>query len=132
MGASIIVCRLKIVPAITLAFSLTGIALASPSNKWRLECSGGADSDGVIVFQILPQGGSARVVEVSVKKGTSENAVARRIRDVFRSTLPKDGFHVEVDDGEDVLVKRRGKTPNFDLIVQSNSVKGVRVNPDRE
>jgi len=29
-------------------------------------------------------------------------------------------------------VKRRGKTPNFDLIVQSNSVKGVRVNPDRE
>jgi len=132
MGASIIVCRLKILPAITLAFSLTGIALASPSNKWRLECSGGADSDGTIVFQIVPKGGTAIVVEVDVRKGTSENAVARQIRDVFKARLPKEGFQVEVDDGEDVLVKRRGKTPNFDLIVQSNSVKGVRLHPDKE
>jgi hypothetical protein len=132
MAARLVVCRLRVVPAVVLAFSLTGIAFASPSNKWRLQCSGGADSDGVIVFQIVPKGGSARIVEVSIAKGTGENAVARRIRDVFEATLPKEGFHVEVDDGEDVLVKKRGRTPNFDLIVQSNSVEGVRINPDKE
>jgi len=132
MGLSVVVCRLKIVPAVVLAFSLTRLAYASPSNKWRLQCSGGADSDGVSVFQIVPKDGAALVVEVHVKKGTSENGVARRIRDVFKANLPKEGYNVEVDDGEDVLVKKRGKTPNFDLVVQSNSVKGVRLNPDKE
>ena len=132
MDARLVVCRLKVVPAVVLAFSLTGIAQATPSNKWRLQCSGGADSDGVIVFQIAPKGLTALVVEVTVKKGTSENGVARQIRDVFKAKLPKDGYKVEVDDGEDVLVKKRGKTPNFDVIIQSNSVKGVRINPDKE
>ena len=40
--------------ALLLAAALA--AEANPSNKWRLEFSGGADSDGVIVLRITPKG----------------------------------------------------------------------------
>lgn len=102
------------------------------SNKWRLECSGGADSDGQIVLHLTPKDGTRQVLTIPVSRGTGENAVARTIRDSLRSQLDKNGFHVEVDDGEDVLVKRRGRTPNFALQVAENTVKGVRLNLDKE
>ena len=49
------------------------------SNKWRLECSGNAESDG-----------------------------------------------------EDVLVKRKGRAPDLALQVAGNTVEGLRLNPDKE
>ena len=102
------------------------------SNKWRLECSGGADSDGQIVLHLTPKDGARQVLTIPVTRGTGENAVARTIRDSLRSQLDRKGFNVEVDDGEDVLVKRRGSTPNFALQVAENTVKGVRLNLDKE
>lgn len=102
------------------------------SNKWRLECSGGADSDGRITLHLTPKDGELRVVTVAVARGTGENAVARTIRDALRSQLDKKAFHVETDDGEDVLVKRRGRTPDFALRVAENTVEGVRLNLDKE
>jgi len=117
---------------LALAALVATAAFARPSNKWRIQCSEGAKSDGVIVFHLQPEGGTVQVIEVSVAKGTGENAVARRIRDVFREQLSPERYHVEVDDGEDVLVKKKGSTPNFDLRVESNSVKAVRINMDRE
>jgi len=115
-----------------LAALVATAAFARPSNKWRIQCSEGAKSDGVIVFHLQPEGGVVQVIEVSVTRGTGENAVARRIRDVFREQLSPQHYHVEIDDGEDVLVKKKGNTPNFDLRVESNSVKAVRINVDRE
>ena len=44
------------VAATLLATALA--AQASPSNKWRLQFSGGADSDGTIVLRITPKGGT--------------------------------------------------------------------------
>ena len=60
------------------------------------------------------------------------DGVARKIRDVLRAKLDSKAFSVEVDDGEDVLVKKAHSQPNFGLKLVSNSVKAVRINLDRE
>ncbi len=115
-----------------LAFLVSTVAMARPSNKWRIQVSESAKSDSAVVLQFAPIGEEAFEVEVTVEKGSGENAVARRISKVLRSALPAERYHVEVDDGEDVLVKKRGQAPRFDLKIVSNSVRSVRVNLDRE
>jgi hypothetical protein len=107
-------------------------AHAKPSNKWRIEVSEGANSDGEIVFRVEPVGAEAMEVRVAVKDGTRENEVAKTIRDAFEAQLPGDGYHVEVDDGEDVLVKAKRGAGDFDLNLLDNTVKSVRINLDRE
>jgi hypothetical protein len=105
---------------------------AGPSNKWRIEVSEGANSDGEIVFLIKPIGAEAIEVRVSVKDGTGENVVAETIGNALKAQLPGDGYHVEVDDSEDVLVKANKGPADFDLILVGNTVKSVRINLDRE
>ena len=106
--------------------------LSDYSNKWRIECSGGADSDGRVVLHITPKGESHQEVTVAIAKGTGENAVARVIRDALKAQLDSKRFHVEIDDGEDVLIKKRGRTTDIALQVAANTVAGVRLNPDKE
>ena len=106
---------------------------ARPSNKWRIQCSSDADSDGVVTLLLSPKGAEAIEVAIAIKKDTGENAVARAIRNALKADARvAKRYKVEVDDGEDVLVKKRGGEPNFDLKVVSNTVKGVRFNLDRE
>ena len=107
-------------------------ALAHHSNKWRLQFSGGSHSDGEIVLEISPKGGDAFTVHIPVPADESENAVAKTVTHVLREELPSDAFHVERDDGEDVLIKKKHGAASFDLEVVFNSVKHVRVNPDSE
>jgi hypothetical protein len=116
--------------AALLLFSALPVFAAS--NKWRIQCSEGAKSSGEIVFRFTPKGGTAFDVAVAIPDGTSENHVARIIRDTFRQKLDGAKFHAEIDDGEDVLVKKKGSQPNFDLQVLSNTVKAVRIGLDRE
>ena len=123
--------------AFTTAVFAVGYASASQpgaktSNKWRIEFSEGANSDGVIMFRITPTGGEAIDVSASITDGTRENSVASKVRDAFKAQLPDGAYHVEKDDGEDVLVKRRGDTPSFSLELVSNSVKSVRIHIERE
>ncbi len=117
---------------ILLGLVVSAAAFAHPSNKWRLQFSGGSHSDGEIVLQFSPKGGEAFTVHIPVPADESENAVAKTVTNVLRDKLPADAFHVERDDGEDVLIKKKHGTANFDLIVVFNSVKHVRINPDRE
>lgn len=119
-----------LVVLVLLAVSMA--AVASPSNKWRLQFSGGADSDGTIVMLITPEGGTPIEASVAIKKGTGENAVAKAVVTGLKSQLSKDHFHVERDDGEDVLIKKKHGTPDFDFAVKSNDVKGVRIRPEHE
>ena len=107
-------------------------AFAGSSNKWRIEVSEGANSDGEIVFNVTPDDGEAIEVRVAVKDGTRENKVARTISDAFESQLPSDDYHVEVDDGEDVLVKKKRGAENFDLNLVSSTVKSVRIDIEKE
>ena len=122
----------RVLAALSLLVLVALPSLARPSNKWRIQCSESAKSDGRIVFLISPKGGEPIKVVIEAKKGTGENAMARHIRDGLRAQLPKEEFHVEVDDGEDVLVKKKGKAPNFDLEIEENTVKSFRMNLDRE
>jgi hypothetical protein len=110
---------------------LSAAALSS-SNKWRIEVSEGANSDGEIVFHVTPNGGEAIEVRVAVKDGTRENKVAKTISNAFAAQLPEDQYNVEVDDGEDVLVKKKGGADNFDLSLVSSTVKSVRIDVEKE
>jgi len=123
---------LRFLVLLSLVTLFASLPAHAGSNKWRIQVSEGAKSDGEIVFRFAPEGVDAYEVAVPVAKGTGENAVARRIRDVLREKLDRAAFTVEVDDGEDVLVKRTASGGNFDLKVVSNSVKAVRINLDRE
>jgi hypothetical protein len=116
--------------ALGALLAMTGAA-ASPSNKWRIQVSGGAESAGAIVLAVTPVDGPPESVTVEVADGTSENQVAKTIRDAIRGQLGQ-RYKAEVDDGEDVLVKRHMGGPKFELTLTSNTVQGVRLNFDKE
>lgn len=119
---------------VATALLSSGVALAEElklSNKWRVEVSESARSDGNIVFRVTPKDGSPTDVTVPIKDGRGENNVAGDIRDAFRATLDKKVFHAETDDGEDVLLKKR-KGPDFELKLVESSVAAVRINVEKE
>lgn len=118
--------------AFLFVFAACASTSANLSNKWRLEVSGGADADGTIVVQVLGVGAVIAEVPVQIPRGTGENAVARRVSEELRLQLPADRFAVEVDDGEDVLIKKRGRAEDFEVRIASNTVQGTRVNVQRE
>ncbi len=125
----------KPLPAIAtsmLALAICATALANPSNKWRLQFSGSARTDGVIELKFSPVGGDSFTVTVDIPDNTSENHVAKLVVETLKEKLPSDGYHVERDDGEDVLIKARHGAAHFDLTIESNTVEHVRINRDRE
>lgn len=123
MGRIVVACLLAVLP-----WAVMGQPL---ENKWRLQFSGNAESSGTLVLVVTPKDADARRVEVAISEGTRENRVARTVRNALRDAIGDD-FTVEVDDGEDVLVKRRWGRPRFNVSVASNDVDGVRLNLDQE
>ena len=115
---------------------LTGSAAVAddtkPSHRWRIEVSEGANNDGTIRFVVTPVGGELTTVEVPIRKGRGENDVAKDVRDGFIRALPAGVYEVEVDDGEDVLVKAKGSAPKFSLAMVDSTVKGTRINVEHE
>ena len=104
-----------------------------PSHKWRIEISEGANSDGTIRFAVTPVGGDTTTVEIPIKDGRSENHVASDVRDGFIKALPADEYHVEVDDGEDVLVKgKKRDAAKFTVALVDSTVKGVRIHVEHD
>jgi hypothetical protein len=101
------------------------------SNKWRLEVSEGANNDGVMTFRVTPKDGTPIDIPVALKKGRGEDGCARDIRDTFKKALDEKTYKIEVDDGEDVLVKKR-KGPDFSVTLVESTVKGTRINVNRE
>ena len=101
------------------------------SNKWQLQVSEGANNDGVMTFRLTPRGGAPVDIPVALKKGRGEDGCARDIRDAFKAALDAKTYKIEVDDGEDVLVKRR-KGPDFSVELVASTVEGTRVSFDRE
>lgn len=57
--------------------------------------------------------------------------MAKNVRHALNTAIGGDS-RIEVDDGEDVLVKRRFGRPRFNVTVVSNSIRGVRLNLDHE
>lgn len=115
----------------------TGAATAADealrySNKWRIEVSESAKSDGTLLFRLTPKDGTATDVAVAIKKGRSENHVADDIRDAMKATLDAKAYSAEVDDGEDVLVKRHHGQPDFSVVLVESSVEAVRIEIEKE
>jgi hypothetical protein len=101
------------------------------SNKWRIEVSEGANNDGTLLFRVTPDQGTATDVLIPIKKGRSENGVARDIKNALKAQLDPKTYHVENDDGEDVLVKRR-KGPNYEVKLVESTLKGTRIDIEKE
>jgi len=102
------------------------------SNAWRIEVSEGANSDGEILFRVTPKGGAIQDVKVAIDDGTSEDHVARVIKDTFEDRLDTSKYDIEIDDGEDVLVKKDLTEPRFALELVSSTVKSVRLHVQKE
>lgn len=122
---------LKLALLLALLFLVNTLA-AKPSNKWRLEFSGSARSDGVIVLVISPLGADPMRASIEIMNNTRENMVAEAVVQYLKKRLPREGYHIERDDGEDVLIKKRRGAANFNVEIISNTVRNVRINLDRE
>ena len=108
-------------------FLLAAMAEARPSNTWRICFNHRAKSFGVIVFHVVPEGGSPYEVRVEVEEGWSENTVAKAAVVAFRKQLPPDRFKIKRDSGEDMVVKKSRGTPDFDLHLMNSSVANVHI-----
>ena len=111
--------------------ALVATAAFAADNKWRLEFSGDADSAGHVIFEFTPDQGEPMRATVDIARGLGENAVARDVRDALREQVGA-RYHVEVDDGEDVLVKKKRGEHDFTVTIVENTVQGVRITRDAE
>lgn len=102
-----------------------------PFGKWRIQFNHKADNDGSVTFRIAPVGQAAIDVETRIPADTHENHAADILRDSLKASLGE-GYHVETDDGEDVLIKRRGKTPKFVVTMVSSSLTGLEIRVKRD
>ncbi|HEX6398104.1 MAG TPA: hypothetical protein VFZ95_11815 [Steroidobacteraceae bacterium] len=102
------------------------LAAAEPDGKWRLKFDHWAETDGELVLRIAPLNGTPIDVSTKISKDTTENAAAQLVSGALKAQLGK-GYKVEVDDGEDVVIKKSGKTPKFEVTLVSSSVTGLNL-----
>jgi phage tail sheath gpL-like len=117
-------------PAIAILCLAVSPAFAAQSNKWRLQFSGAAESAGEMVFEIAPAGEPPVRVTVAIERNDGENRVARKVKTAIDRQAGR-WVDAELDDGEDVLVKRHFFR-RFSIALVSSTVKDVRINFDRE
>ena len=125
LGAIAAVASLLLAGTVTADDSYT-------SNKWRVEFDGQALTTGQLVFRVTPRQGEATDIAVQIRSGRGENDVARDVRDAFSAKLSPERFSVEVDDGEDVLVKKKDGQPDFALELVEANVQNVSVKVEGE
>jgi hypothetical protein len=106
-------------------------ANAEPRNKWRIEFDNHAKSAGEIVLRFSPEGSEPIEVTTQFADGVGENQSADILRKSLKAKLGK-AYNIDVDDGEDVLVKRKGKTPKFEITVVSNTVENLKVEVQKD
>ncbi len=107
------------------------IAQADAAGKWRIAFGHRAANDGTITLRISPEGGVPVDVETKIPARSGADKVAKAVRDSLKVSLGE-GYHVETDDGEDVVIGRTGKTPKFELTLASSTLTGLEVNIRRE
>src|SRR4051812_3362311 len=120
--------------AILSSLSLAALAFAGAptSNKWRIELDGQARSTGALQFRVTPRQGDSTDVVVNIRSGRAENNVAKDVRDAFAARLSPERYTVEVDDGEDVLIKKKDGQPDFALELVESSVQNVSIKVEGE
>src|SRR5262245_31286843 len=126
--------RIKRVPAIAAAIAMAAsvsIAQADPAAKWRIQFGDYTSNDGSITFRIAPEGGAPVDVETKLTKGSGASNAARTVKDSLKVSLG-DGYKVETDDGQDVIIRANSSTPKFDLALAGSTLAGLTVRFKKE
>jgi len=121
--------------AVTASMLLAGISFADSSptaNKWRIELDGQALKSGDIQFRVTPRQGEPTDVTVNIRSGRAENNVAKDVRDAFAAKLSPERYTVEVDDGENILIKKKAGQPDFALELVESDVQNVSIKIEGE
>ena len=121
--------------AIVSSLMLAALAFAGSAptaNKWRIEFDGQALKSGEIQFRVTPRQGEPTDVTVNIRGGRAENNVAKDVRDAFAAQLSPSRYSVEVDDGEDILIKKKEGQPDFALELIESSVQNVSIKIEGE
>jgi len=111
-----------------LAYSGT----APTANKWRIELDGQALKTGDLQFRVTPSQGQPIDVVATIRSGRAENNVAKDVRDAFAASLSPERYTVEIDDGDDVLIKKKDGQPDFALELIETGVQNVNVKIEGE
>jgi len=121
--------------AIASSLMLAALAFADTaptSNKWRIELDGQALSSGDLQFRVTPRQGDSVEVVATIRSGRAENNVAKDVRDAFAAKLSPERYTVEVDDGEDILIKKKDGQPDFALELVDSNVRNVNIKVEGE
>ncbi|HEX6398242.1 MAG TPA: hypothetical protein VFZ95_12525 [Steroidobacteraceae bacterium] len=104
-------------------------ATAPPSaGVWNIAASGKAASSGDLEFRVTSIDGSDPVeISVPVIAGANEQTMARTIRRVMSSQLPRDRYSVELGEGGNVMVSDPRGRPNFTIELLNSDIENVRV-----
>jgi hypothetical protein len=107
-------------------------ALAAPAppsaGVWNIATSGKAASSGDLAFRVTATDGSDPLdITVPVISGATEDSVARSIRRVLSSQLPRDRYSVQLGEGANVLVSDPRGRPNFTLELVDSDIDKLRV-----
>jgi hypothetical protein len=117
----------------SLMLAAMAFADASPTtHKWRIEMSGQALTTGEILFRVTPRQGESVDVSVGIKSGRDENNVAKDVRDALAAKLSPDRYSIEVDDGEDILIKKKEGQPDFAIELVESNVQNVSIKVEGE
>ena len=114
-----------------LALAMSNAGADGVENKWRIEVDGNARTAGRIVLQVAPAKGEPIRAVAIISNGRKENDVARDVSAALQK-VATNHYNVEVDDGEDVLVKKQDGERNFVVTVVENTVHGVNIAVDAE
>ena len=124
-----------IATALVSVFMLAALAFADAghtSNKWRIELDGSALKTGDMQFRVTPSQGESIDIVATIKSGQAEEAVAKDVRDAFAAKLSPERFTIEVDDGEDILIKKKDGQPDFALELIESDVRNVNIKIEGE
>jgi hypothetical protein len=117
----------------TLVLAALAFADAAPTaNKWRIELDGQALKTGDMQFRVTPHQGPPVDIVATIRSGRAENNVAKDVRDAFAAKLSPERFVVEVDDGEDILIKKKDGQPDFALELIESNVRNVNIKIEGE
>ena len=114
-----------------LALAMSNAGADGVENKWRIEVDGNARTAGRIVLQVAPAKGEPIRAVAIISNGRKENDVARDVSAALQK-VASNHYNVEVDDGEDVLVKKQDGERDFVVTVVENTVQGVNIAVDAE
>ena len=121
----------KLMLAASLMLAMSTASADGVENKWRVEFSGNAESAGRIVLQVAPAKGEPIRAVAEIANGRAENEVARDVGAALQA-VASNHYNVEIDDGEDVLLKKQDGERDFVVAVVENNVQGVRIDIDAE